>query len=197
MFKRSKLLFSLVVAVALFVVFSPVSEAHVTVNPSESAPNAYVKYGVRVPVEKDINTTKLTLRIPDGINLISVQPVVDWDYDVEKNDSDQIIAVNWVANSGGIGPNEFTEFNFIAVNPGDAGDFSWEALQTYEDGSLVEWIDPPGSEEPASVTSVVTSSDDSSTDSSNKTDSASTPWLPISLAGVAILLSLIGLFRKK
>lgn len=197
MFKKSKLLVSVIVSITLIIVFSPVSEAHVTVNPSESEPNAYEKYGVRVPVEKDINTTKLTLRIPDGINLISVQPVADWDYDIEKNDNEEIIAVNWVANNGGIGPNEYTEFNFIAVNPADAGDFSWEAIQTYEDGSIVEWIDVPGSAEPASVTSVVVGADDNSSDTSSKSNSTSTPWLPISLAGIAILLALIGLFRKK
>lgn len=195
----SKRFSALLMVTALFLALTPIVSAHVTINPSESPVNAYEKYGVRVPVEKDINTTELTLNVPSDVNLISILPVLDWDYDIVTNDDGQITSVTWVANDGGIGPGEFTEFNFIAVNPGEATDLSWEALQTYEDGSVVEWIGPEGSEEPASVTSVVAQSSDdsnsSSSDSSNES-SSSTPWLPISLAGVAILLSLISLFRR-
>lgn len=197
MVNRVRLLLSFVVIIALFVVVSPIlSHAHVTVNPSESAPNAYEKYGVRIPVEKDVNTVEVTLRVPDGINLLSVQPVVDWDYELDTNDSGEIKAVTWKANSGGIGPNEFTEFHFIAVNPEEPGEFSWEAIQTYEDGSVVEWIDPPGSAEPASVTEVTAGTSEVSGTETSSSSPLSSPWLPIGLAGVAVLLSLIGLFRK-
>lgn len=198
MIKKVNFIVSIMAVIALFMIAAPVAEAHVTVNPSESPTNGYIKYGVRVPVEKDINTTELTLFIPEDVNLISLQPDSEWDHDIELNDSEQITSVTWKANSGGVGLNEFKEFSFIAVNPDKATEVSWSAHQTYEDGSVVEWIDAPGSEEPASVTSVVESSEVASADSSD-TDSSSSgtnSWLPITIASIALILAVIGLFRK-
>lgn len=193
--KKKQGLISFLFIFTLFIVFSPLAEAHVTVNPSSSETNAYEKYGVRVPVEKDINTTELTLNVPDDVNVISVEPATNWDHVFETDDNDKITAITWTANAGGIGPNEYAEFSFIGVNPDKAGELSWEAFQTYEDGSVVEWVDAPGSEEPASVTNVVEGGDDSSDSAS--TASGTSGWLPLVLASVALILSLISLFRKR
>lgn len=193
--KKKQGLISFLFVFTLFIVFSPLAEAHVTVNPSSSETNAYEKYGVRVPVEKDINTTELTLTVPEDLNIISVEPATDWDHAFEKDDNDKITAITWTTNADGIGPNEYAEFSFIGVNPDEAGELSWEAYQTYEDGSVVEWVDAPGSEEPASVTKVVEGGDDSS--DSESTASGTAGWLPLGLASVALILSLISLFRKR
>lgn len=203
-----------ITAVLLIFAFASVASAHVTVHPEESSTDAWEKYSVRIPVEKDMNTTEVELKVPEGIDLVNVMPEENWDYEFDKDENDIITAVTWTATDDGIGPNEFSEFFFVASNPSEPGEFSWEAYQTYEDGSVVEWTGDPDSDEPASVTEVVAGDaeaqheDDGETDSeetsSNTADagdtdssSGSSNWLPITLAAVAILLSLISLFRKR
>lgn len=201
------------VAMFFFLLMTSVVEAHVTVIPSESQINAWEKYTVRVPVEKDINTTEVELEVPEGINLVSVLPMDSWDYELKKDDNDLITSVTWIAKDEGIGPNEFIEFFFIGANPAEPGEFSWEAYQTYEDGSVVEWVGAPDSDEPASVSSVVevdsaVQQDDDPTSNSDKivqgvsTEGSSThsdtiSWFPIVLASIAILLAIVSLFRKR
>lgn len=192
--------------------FASVASAHVTVHPEESSTDAWEKYSVRIPVEKEINTTKVKLKVPDDINFVSVMPLENWDYELERDDNDLITSVTWTATDEGIAPNEFIEFYFVAANPSDPGEFSWEADQTYEDGSVVEWNGPEDADEPASITKVVKGTavaqhgdDDESTaadtenDSINTSTSSSTSnnWLPISLSAIAILLAVISLFRKR
>ncbi|MBP2258100.1 YcnI family copper-binding membrane protein [Virgibacillus alimentarius] len=201
----------LMVAVVLLFVAAPIAEAHVTVHPSESSTNAYEKYSVRIPVEKDANTTKVELEVPEGIHVVSVLPNPDWKYKFLKNDNDTITSVTWTAKDGGIGPNEFAEFSFIGANPGKPGEFSWKAFQTYDDDSVVEWTGEPESEEPASVTEVVEGDETAHHDdnpiaesghaaqneSDNSGENGNTDWLPLVLAGAALLLSIISLFRKR
>lgn len=201
---KNKKWFVPILALLLIFLIAPIAEAHVTVRPGESSINAWEKYSVRVPVEKDINTTKLELKVPEGINLVSVMPTDNWDYQFEKDENDIITSVTWTANNGGIKPNEFIELYFIASNPSEPGEFSWEAFQTYEDGSVVEWTGAPGTDEPASVTKVVAASGEAGASehthgqsSESSTTSAGISWLPIILSSIAILLALIGLFRKK
>ncbi|MGY0693703.1 YcnI family copper-binding membrane protein [Virgibacillus sp. FSP13] len=197
-------------AIGMFVM-APIAEAHVTVNPSESSTNAYEKYSVRVPVEKDINTTKVELQVPDGVELVSVMPINDWDYQLKKDDNERITSVTWTATAGGIKPNEFIEFSFIGANPSEPGEVSWKAFQTYEDGSVVEWTGAPDADEPASVTSITSgdkaapheenesaTTEDSQIENDNESASDSnTNWIPIVISVLALLLALISLFRKK
>lgn len=204
MMKKTKWFVPLLAVFFLFAVV-PVAEAHVTVHPGESSTNAYEKYTVRVLVEKDANTTEVELVVPEGVNLVSVLPIKGWDYKLEKDENDMISKVTWIAKDKGIGPNEFIEFSFIGANPGEPGEVSWEAHQTYDDGSVVDWDGPPDADEPASVTKVVDGDaamqhdDNETAQESDNSNSASgtTSWLPISLAAVAILLALISLFRKR
>lgn len=202
--------------IALLFLFlaAPVVSAHVTVHPEESSTDAWEKYSVRIPVEKDMNTTEVELKAPEGINIVSVMPDANWDYELEQDEDENISAITWTATDDGIGPNEFIEFYFVAANPSETGEFSWDAFQTYEDDSVVEWDGEPDAEEPASVTKVVEGDanaqhDDETEESPESTEkeadnidngndtTGSNNWLPISLAGVAILLALISLFRKR
>lgn len=203
----------------LFVLLSaPAASAHVTLHPEESSTDAWEKYSVRVPVEKDNNTVKLELQVPDEVDLANVMPKESWDYELEKDEDDAITSVTWEATDDGIGPNEFTEFYIVAANPSESTDVSWNAYQTYEDDSIVEWDGEPDAEEPAAVTEIVEGDaeaqhgdDDESNSGENATEdesanestdessatSGSNNWLPIVLAAVAILLALISLFRKR
>src|SRR5699024_6495154 len=110
--------------------------------------------------------------------------------------------------------NDVLVLSVLADKSSESGELSWDAFHTYEDASVVEWDGEPDAEEPASVTKVVegdaTAQHDDETEESpesteeeaNNTDNGndatgSNNWLPISLAGVAILLALISLFRKR
>lgn len=208
--ERTGVTFLLTVFILFLIV--PVASAHVTVQPAESTTNAYEKYSVRVPVEKEINTTEVSLQIPEGVDLVSVMPMTTWDYKLEKDENERVTAVIWTANEGGIKPGEFIEFDFVGVNASEPGEVSWKAFQTYEDGSVVEWVGPPDSEEPASVTTIadgdaVTSQGEDGVDAASPGDESAqgvaggspklTHWVPITLSGLALLLALIGLFRKR
>lgn len=190
--------------VGMFFLMVPVADAHVTVNPSQSTTDAYEKYTVRIPVEKEINTTAVQLQVPGGVDLASVLPIDTWDYKLEEDDNGRVTSVIWTANDGGIGPNEFIEFSFIGANPSDPTEVSWKALQTYEDESVVEWVGEPDSEEPASVTTIaagdtVAPNGDGEVaqkrEDNNKSNSSN--WIPIGISILALLLALVGLFRKR
>lgn len=204
---RQKALFSLMLSAVLFFVLIPGAFAHVTVQPGESTTGAYEKYTVRVPVEKDIPTTEVELKVPKNVEVISIMPVPSWDYKLKKDDDDRITSVTWKAKDDGIHAGEFTEFSFVGINPEDEGEVAWKAHQTYEDGSVVKWVGEPDSKEPASITQIKpgdgSHSHDADKQSVNKTESKegdnSNPFslLPAVLAGIAVVLSLIALFRKK
>ena len=58
-------------------------------------------------------------------------------------------------SGGEIRPREFQQFLVQAQAPEEPGAYQWKAIQTYDDGSVVEWVGAPDSEEPASVVEVV------------------------------------------
>ena len=130
---------------------SGVALAHVTVQPEEVSAGEYEKLTVTVPSEKEIPTTEVRVDVPEGFTVSGVKPVPGWEYEFEE-EAGVVTAVNW--SGGQIGPREFQEFEMQAQTPEEPGDFSFGAIQTYEDGSTAEWTGPPDSEEPASVVRV-------------------------------------------
>lgn len=126
--------------------------AHVVVSPEEVTAEDYATLTVSVPTEKEVPTTKVRVEVPDGFVLSGVQPVPGWDYSF-KEDGGLITAVTW--SGGEIKPREFQQFLLQAQAPEEPGAYPWKAIQTYEDGSVVEWVGAPDSEEPASVVEVV------------------------------------------
>ncbi|MBL0387198.1 YcnI family protein [Tumebacillus sp. ITR2] len=193
------------------------ASAHVTVWPKETTTGAYEKYTVRVPVEKDLNTTKVRVEFPTGVKVSTVQPMAGWDYAYETNPDGTNKAITWTATAGGLKKGEFAEFNFIGANPKEVGSgkLAWKAYQTYADNSVVEWTGEEGSKTPASVTTIkaasgtetgnhddektttpATPAADNSTQTSDTTSTTSNT-VPYILSGAALLLALISLFRKR
>jgi uncharacterized protein YcnI len=191
------------------------ASAHVTVWPKETTTGAYEKYTVRVPVEKDINTTKVRVEFPAGVKVSTVAPQAGWDYAYETNADGTNKAIVWTATAGGIKKGEFSEFSFVGANPKEAGSgkLAWKAYQTYADNSVVEWTGEEGSKTPASVTTIKAGAaahdDHNATDqkaaapaAEKTTENAGTATtssntLPLILSGAAVLLSLVSLFRKR
>lgn len=149
--KSSAVLISTMTAMALF---AGTASAHVTVNPSTSAPGAWETYTVKVPVEKEVATTKVTLKIPDGLEYKSYEPVPGWTTTTEKDESGKVTSITWTANGEGILPGQFQRFAFVAKNPDKEQDAAWDAYQYYKDNSIVEWTGDEGADTPHSLTKI-------------------------------------------
>ena len=91
--------FILAIAVCFTVlVFSKSAHAHVTMNPDTSEPGSYEKYDVRVPVEKEANTTKIELKVPKGVNVVGVAPQETFDHKLTKDDETADMKTNVTYN---------------------------------------------------------------------------------------------------
>ncbi|MFM1654377.1 YcnI family protein [Brevibacillus sp. B_LB10_24] len=199
-----------------------IASAHVTVWPKTSTTGAYEKYTVRVPVEKESNTTEVRLEFPEGVKVGTVMPTPGWSYAFENDSEGRPKALVWKAENGGIKPHEFMEFSFVGANPKTAGSLAWKAYQTYADGSVVEWTGAPGTETPASVTTIEAgqaegdghdhgtekAAEPQNPAASDTPANAAAPapaadkngtgsTLPLVLSGLALLLSIISLLRKR
>jgi len=134
--------------------------AHVRVFPDSANTTTgacgFAKFVVRVPVEKPIATTSVRVTIPRDVIVYGTQPKEGWSVKLDI-DRGRIAAIEW--SGGKLEPHEFDEFAFLAGTPRTAQTVSWDADQTYEDGSVVHWNGAPGSDTPHSQTIVTASGD--------------------------------------
>jgi len=138
--------------------------AHVSVNPREAVQGRYAKLAFRVPNERDnAGTTKLEVNLPADhpFASVSVRPQPGWTYTVETvelatpvkvHDNEISEAATKITWTGGvIKPHEFNEFEVsVGPLPSDVDSITFKALQTYENGEVVRWIEEetPGGAEP-------------------------------------------------
>src|SRR5918997_3884974 len=148
---KIKCLWALLFAVCVLLGMAGVAWAHVRVLPEEVAADSFEVFTVRGPTEKDIPTTEIRVEVPEGFTVSRVEPVSGWDYELEE-EAGVVRAITW--SGGEIGETEFRQFNVQGKTPEEPGEYPWNAYQTYEDGSVVEWVGPEDSEEPASVVRV-------------------------------------------
>ena len=140
-----------------FLIFSAiliptVALAHAVVFPKSSTPGAYEKYVLRVPNERDVPTTRIELRFPPGLRVVSFGDVAGWNLQILRDTAQHITGAVWT----GLLPTErFIEFPFVAVNPTDSARLTWPTIQTYQNGEVVNWTDPDtASKTPVSATIV-------------------------------------------
>jgi uncharacterized protein YcnI len=139
---------------------APAAAGHVTLNPEEGVAEDFARFDVRVPTERDVATTKVSVQLPEGLFFVSFQPKPGWKRTVkmEKLDkpvelfgdevTERVASVTW--SGGRIAPGEFDEFGMTARLPNSPGkELAFPAVQTYEGGEVVRWIGPPDAEEPA------------------------------------------------
>jgi uncharacterized protein YcnI len=136
---------------AALAVIPLVASAHVTIWPRQSATKAYEKYVVRVPTEGKVSTQSVELRVPPGVQIVSMGAANGFTYELKRT-GDRVSAIVWTMN---IAPGEFAEFAFMARNPGETGSVRWEAIQRFVDGTSTEWTGATGTKTPASVTEIV------------------------------------------
>ncbi|MBV9161674.1 MAG: YcnI family protein [Pseudonocardiales bacterium] len=154
---------SAVCVLALFTL-TGVASAHVTANPDTAQQGSYTKVSFRVPNERDnASTTRLEVDLPTDHPIASVETraVPGWTSTVQKTtlakpittDDGQVTeAVSKITWTGGkIPPGMFEDFDVsMGPLPTDTSELVFKALQTYDNGEVVRWIDtaPPGAPEP-------------------------------------------------
>ncbi|GHH60324.1 membrane protein [Kitasatospora indigofera] len=142
--------------------------AHVTVQPGNAQQGGYTAVDFRVPNESDTaSTVKLEVSLPMDHPLASVRtlPLPGWTATLEKSKLDKPIKVHgtdvneavskitWTADAGTkIAAGQFQEFRVsLGPLPTDTDSLTFKALQSYDNGEVVRWIDEAkeGQPEPA------------------------------------------------
>ncbi|MBV9593038.1 MAG: YcnI family protein [Actinobacteria bacterium] len=197
-------------SVALLAAGAGIASAHVTV----SAPGAVRGGGdqlitFRVPTESEsASTIGLKVQLPAATPIASVlvQPIAGWSFTettsklakpIVTDDgtiTEAVSEIDWKADSSdsAIGPGQFQEFVIIAGQLPDADSITFKAIQTYSDGSEVDWIETPapGSsaepDHPAPVLSLASSTTSPSSSSNHNTAA-------VILSIVALVVAVIAL----
>ena len=159
--------------------------------PDTAEAGGFTVLDVRVPNETDnADTTKVQLQVPSGFTEASYQPVPGWSVKVAKKKlatpvksdegdtiTEEVSEITWTGSGsqGKIAPGEFIDFPLSVQVPDKAGTtLTFKALQTYDDGKVVRWIGPAGSDEPAPQVKITAAADTSgatSAPASTKSDS--------------------------
>lgn len=196
--------------ILIMLFFASVASAHVNVKPSESTVGAWETYTVNVPNEKEIPTTKITLKIPKGMEFEHYQPVPGWTFSSEK-EAEKVKSITYKASGSGILPGQFQQFKFVIKNPDKPEKAAWDAYQYYKDGSIVEWVGDETTATPHSITTIMAASSTNTTNGDNETNTNMNPtqtsnqvrvqpteamkmvvvYLALILSVVALLVSLV------
>jgi uncharacterized protein YcnI len=137
------------------------ASAHVTVKTADkAAKGGFATIAFQVPNEmSDANTTKLHVQFPSehALLYVSVMPKAGWTYSIKKEKlakpqspfgeeiTEFVSEITW--EGGQIKPGEFEQFPVsIGPLPEDAESVSFPAIQTYDNGKDVAWIEKPGAD---------------------------------------------------
>ncbi|RKE20421.1 YcnI family protein [Streptomyces sp. TLI_171] len=159
---------ALVVAAGALLASAVPAFAHVTVQPGSAQQGGYTAVAFRVPNESDTaSTVKLEVNLPLDHPMASVrtQPLPGWTAVMEKSKLDKpldshgqqiteaVSKITWTADAGTkIAPGQFQEFRVsLGALPSDTDTLTFKALQTYDNGEVVRWIEESkdGQPEPA------------------------------------------------
>lgn len=123
----------------------PSAWAHVHASSDNPVRGATAIVTFKVPNESNTGaaTTGLTVTLP-GVGSASTEAMPGWSAKLDRDAaSGTVRSVTWTAApNGGIGADQFALFR-VSVQLPDAGTVSFPATQTYADGSVVRWDQPP------------------------------------------------------
>lgn len=144
----SRVLIAVAVAAALYVgsaAATPPAWAHVHASSDNAVRGAMAIVTFQVPNESDKGaaTTALTVALPN-VAAAQTETMPGWTARLDRDTSSGTFrSVTWTATpNGGIGADQFALFR-IAVQLPDTDTVSFPATQTYSDGSIVKWDQPP------------------------------------------------------
>jgi periplasmic copper chaperone A len=147
-----------------------IASAHVTANIYGDTPEkgGYGAIVLRVPNEEEkVGTTEVEVTIPAeyGITSARTKPVPGWTAEVTETD-DVVTRITWKAEDGheiAAGTTSYEEFEIVlGALPEDVDTLVLPTSQTYSDGTVVKWDEPPADdsepERPAPVVELAESS---------------------------------------
>lgn len=160
---------------------APTAAAHVAIDPTEGAAGSFSRFNLDFLNESQTaTTTKIVVKWPETVPDAKFLDVPGWTRTVKTvelanpvtdDDGNQITeridTVTW--EGGAVKPGEFGEFGMTFALPEDPGTLSFPTVQTYSDGTVVRWIGPADSEEPAAQLTVVSEGDGTEPSSSGDT----------------------------
>ncbi len=197
---------SVLLALSLLL-FPAMASAHVVVTPKTANIGERTTFNVSVPNEKDIDVTQVKLDIPSSLKGATPTVKPGWTIQVDKEGEGESAVVRSITWTGGIIPaGQRDDFTFRSQVPAKPAQINWKAYQTYADGTVVSWDQPPSAKEkeakdkttgPYSVTKVI---DDLAAKPAAAKDSnlGSNDTLPLALSVVAVVISVGGvLIRRK
>ncbi len=126
-------------------------QAHTRILQTESIAGARERYTMRVPNEKQVDSTRIEGEFPAGLKVYAFEPRPGWTVELKKDKDGNIVGAVW---TGAMKPYEFMEFGMLAINPTSAGTMTWKFVQYYADGNKEEFTGPPGSRLPAPLTQI-------------------------------------------
>jgi uncharacterized protein YcnI len=154
--KKTRLAVLAALVVGMVAVGTLPASAHVTVTPPSAPKGGVQVLSFNVPNEEaSANTVKLEVTVPTKypIAFVSYQPMSGWDVAVQKttlakpvksDDGDVTEAVSkitWTATAGGLAPGQFDLFTISAGPlPTKPKQLTFKAVQTYDNGEVVSWI---------------------------------------------------------
>jgi uncharacterized protein YcnI len=216
--RRSALRAGTVVAVATTVALLGAAPAlaHVTAQPGHAEKGGYAVIALRVPNESDTaGTVKLEVTLPADHPITSVRttPRPGWTATMTKaplnppverygrSITEAVRTVTWTADPGvRIGPGEFVEFPLsLGPLPTDTDRLVLPTVQTYDDGEVVAWDQPPAAdgsepERPApTVTLTEPTGDDAANTTAPNTAAPHTDSTARWLGGAGLLVGALGL----
>ena len=197
--------------------------AHVTANPGTAQQGGYTKVSFRVPNERDTaSTTQLEIDFPTDHPIASVEtrPIPGWTATAQKTKLDKPIktddgeiseVVSKITWAGGkIVPGSFEEFDVsMGPLPTDADELVFKALQTYDNGEVVRWIDtaPEGAPEPEHPAPVVKltpakatqAAVTAETPASDRNSSTGTWGVVLGIVGIVLAITgiIVGLLNRR
>ena len=144
----SRVTITVAVAAALYLgslAAIPPAWAHVHASSDNAVRGATAVVTFQVPNESDKGaaTTALTVILPN-VASASAETMPGWTAKLDRDGaSGTVRSVTWTAApNGGIGVDQFALFR-ISVQLPDTDTVSFPATQTYSDGSIVQWDQPP------------------------------------------------------
>jgi uncharacterized protein YcnI len=121
------------------------ASAHVHAESDNASPGQTAVVTFRVPGESESGALTTQLKV-DLQNVASARTEVmpGWTARLDRaTDAGTVSAVTWTAEPGtGISPDQFALFR-ISVKLPDGDEVSFPATQTYSDGTVVRWDQPP------------------------------------------------------
>ena len=200
------------------------AQAHVKISPDTAQAGSYATIDFRVPTEKaTASTVKVEVDLPTDhpFTSASYQPVPGWSTTITTSKlakpvktADGTITqaptkIVWTASKGAeIKPGQFQQFPVsLGVVP-DVPSVSFDAIQTYSDGSVVKWDEPTKSgqaepEHPAPVLTIDAAASAAPSDapsvavapqSTTSNDSNAGVWFGVGGLAVAVVALLVAVY---